>query len=176
MKGKVPTGVTAGMLRLLKYGSRAQLEALAKLAGKEEGFDDRALTLEARRRLQQVLEKAHKAGKATEEEVLDGSLQLGDAHLWIDEWGECVECYKRAKEGFVRLLGEVSAKAVNAAYKVANQLPPDEQIAEYRRLWEMAKVSLPEEAVTYDIANQLGVELDEKGKHEEAKVLYLAAL
>ena len=38
MKGKVPTVITADMLRLLKYCSRAQLGALAKLAGEEEGF------------------------------------------------------------------------------------------------------------------------------------------
>ena len=177
LKGKVPTGVTAGVLRLLRYGSRAQLEALAKLAGKEEGFDDKALTLEARKRLQRVLEKAHKAGKVTEEEVLDGVLALGEAHMWMEEWDECGECFERAKEGFVRLLGEDSAKAVDAAYRVASQLPSDdEEIAECRRLWEMAKVSLPEEAVTYDIANQLGMVLEEKGKYEEAKVFYLAAL
>ena len=41
----------------------------------------------------------------------------------------------------------------------------------------MAKVSLPEEAVRYDIANNLGVLLDEKkGKYEEAKVFSLAGL
>ena len=176
LMGKVPTGVTAGVLRLLRYGSRAQLEALAELAGEEEGFDDKALTLEARKRLQRVLEKAHKAGKVTEEEVLDGVLQLGNAYMWMRQ-GECRACFRRAKEGFVRLLGEDSAKAVNAAYSVASQIPTDdERIVEFRRLWEMAKVSLPEEAVTYAIANQLGDELDEKGKHEEAKVFYLAAL
>ena len=70
LKGKVPTGVTAGVLRLLRYGSRAQLEALAKLAGKEEGFDDRALTLEARKRLQRVLEKEYESGKAKIEKLL----------------------------------------------------------------------------------------------------------
>ena len=40
LKGKVPTGVMAVVLRLLKYGSRSQLEVLGKLVGKEEGFDD----------------------------------------------------------------------------------------------------------------------------------------
>ena len=43
LKGKVPAGVTAGVLRLLRYGSRAQLEALAKLAGggglRRQGLD-----------------------------------------------------------------------------------------------------------------------------------------
>ena len=73
----------------------------------------------------------------------------------------------------MRLLGENSAKA----FMVATQIPSEEEaIAEYRRLWEMAKVSLPDEAVTYDVANQLGARLQEKGKHEEAKALYLAAL
>ena len=177
LKGKVPTGVTAGVLRLLRYGSRAQLEALAKLAGREEGFDDKALTLEARKRLQRVLEKAHKAGKMPEEEVFDGVLQLGNAHMWMNQRNGCVACFERAKEGFVCLLGEDSAQAANAALAVASQIPSDdEKIAEWRRLWEMAKVSLPEEAVTYDIANQLGGSLEFKGKYEEAKVFYLAAL
>ena len=40
----------------------------------------------------------------------------------------------------------------------------------------MAKVSLPDDAVTYDVATKLGMELDDKGKNEEAKVFYLAAL
>ena len=85
-------------------------------------------------------------------------------------------CFRRAREGFVRLLGEDSAKAVNAAYAVASQIPSDdERIAEFRRLWEMAKVSMPDEAVTYDIATMLGVELYHQGKYEEAKVFKLAA-
>jgi tetratricopeptide (TPR) repeat protein len=95
----------------------------------------------------------------------------------MGEWDECKACYKRAKEGFVRLLGKHSAKAVEAALQVAIQIPSDdERIVEFRRLRQMAKVSLPEEAVTYDIANNLGAELDEKGKYEEAKVFWLAAL
>ena len=47
LKGKVPRGVTAGLLHLLKYGSKAQLEVLTKLCG-EEGFEDWAVVLEAR--------------------------------------------------------------------------------------------------------------------------------
>ena len=62
--------MTAGVLRRLKYGSRAQLEALAKLWVEEEGFSDGALLLEARKRSQKVLDKAYKVGKATEEAVL----------------------------------------------------------------------------------------------------------
>ena len=38
------------------------------------------------------------------------------------------------------------------------------------------KVSLPEEAVTYDVADLLGIELDLQGKYEEAKVFKLAVL
>ena len=38
------------------------------------------------------------------------------------------------------------------------------------------RVSLPDEAVTYDIANQLGCKLEMKGKYEEAKVFWLTAL
>ena len=115
----------------------------------------------------------------TEEEVLDGVLQMGVAHMWMNQRNGCLNCFERAKEGFVRLLGEGGAKAVNAAFMVAAQLPSDdERIAEFRRLWEMAKVSLPEEAVTYDIANDLGAKMMEKGngKDEEAKVFQLAAL
>ena len=83
----------------------------------------------------------------------------------------------RVKEGFVRLLGENSARAVYAAFKVDGQLEDeDEVIAEYRQLWEMAKVSLPDKAVTYDVSNELGMELRKKGIHEEAKVFYFAAL
>ena len=60
---------------------------------------------------------------------------------------------------------------------VASQtLRGDEQIVEYRQLWEMAKVSLPDEAVTYDVANQLGEELRKRGQYQEAKVLYLAII
>ena len=62
--------MTAGLLRLLRYGSRAQLEALAKLVGREEGFDDKAVTLEARKRLQRVLEKEYESGKAKIEKLL----------------------------------------------------------------------------------------------------------
>ena len=111
-----------------------------------------------------------------EEEELDGVMTLGRAYMWMGD-GECKACFKRAKEGFARLIGENSAKEVNAAYMVASLIPSDdENIAEYRRLWEMAKVSLSDEAVTYDIATQLGDELREKGKFEEEKVFYLAAL
>ena len=49
LKGRFSTGATAGLLCLLKYGSMAQLEALVKLCDKDEGFDDGALLLEARR-------------------------------------------------------------------------------------------------------------------------------
>ena len=38
------------------------------------------------------------------------------------------------------------------------------------------EVSLPDEAIAYYVANDLVVKLMEKGKYEEAKVLYLAAL
>ena len=183
LKGKVPTGVTAGVLRLLKYGSRAQLEVLAKLCGHEEGFDEAAVELEARRRLQKLLENwvwfppsGYFKFSQVEEEVLDGVFALGRAEGKMNI-GKSKACYERAKEGFVRLLEENSAKAVKAAFKVASQNPSvDEMITEYRRLWERAKVSLPVEVVTFDLANDLGCELDEKGQHEEAKVFYLAAL
>ena len=63
LKGKAPTGVTAGVLCLLKYGNRAQFEALAKLCGEEEGFDDEELLLKVRWRLQKFLDETYKAGR-----------------------------------------------------------------------------------------------------------------
>ena len=77
----------------------------------------------------------------------------------------------------MRLLGEDHAKSAYATYALVFQTAKDdERTAEFRSLWERVKVSLPEEAATYDVANDLGIELGEKGKLEEAKVLYLAAL
>ena len=52
----------------------------------------------------------------------------------------------------------------------------DEGTAELRRLWEVAKVSLPYEVVTYSAANDLGAKLEKEGQYEEAKVIHLAAL
>ena len=160
LKEKVPTGVTSAVLCLLKYGSKAQLAALAKLAGTEEGFDDTALLLEAKKRLRKVLEKAYETGEAREEEVLNGVPVIGDTCMWVDEYDESEACFERAKEWFVCLLGEGSAKVVNAGYSVASQIKSDdEQIVEFRRLWGMERVSLLDEAVTYDVATSLGCEL-----------------
>ena len=89
--------------------------------------------------------------------------------------GKSKACYQRAKEGFVCLLGEDSAKAVGAAFRLA-RVSNDEKITKYGRLWDTTKVFLPDEAVTYDVASQLGVELMRKRQFEDAKVIYLAAL
>ena len=62
MEGLVPMGVTAGALGLLKYGSRLQLEALAKLCDRNE-MDDPALLLKTRKRLQKLLEKGPATGE-----------------------------------------------------------------------------------------------------------------
>ena len=178
-RGRGIHSITVGVLMILRsYKDREKLEALAKLTGPEEGFDDRALHLESRRSLLPLLEEAHEAGEGvTEEEVIDGVVALGIAFNQMQEWNECKACYKRAKEGFVRLLGEDNAKAVDAACRVAGQIPSDDKmLAEFRRLWEISKVSLPEEAATYDIASGLGIKMEDKGKYEEAKVFYLAAL
>ena len=51
----MPKGVTAGVLRLLKYDSTTQVEFLANLCGREEGYDDKVFLLEARRRTQKVV-------------------------------------------------------------------------------------------------------------------------
>ena len=118
----------------------------------------------------------NEAGEEVTEEVLDGVYALGRVCMWMQEWDECRSCYERAKTGYECLLPN-SAKFVDAALVVASQtLCGDERIAEYRHLWEMAKVSLPDEAITLDLANDLRRHLDEKGQHEEAKVLFLAAL
>ena len=93
LKGKVATGVMAGVLRLLKYGNMAQLEALAKLCVREEGFDDEALVHEAEKILQKVLEKAYELGKVTEEAVLDGVMVLGDVCMWIHHHAKCRACF-----------------------------------------------------------------------------------
>ena len=62
--GKGVTSITVGVLIILRsYKDRKKLEELAKLSGQEEGFDDRALHLEARRSLQWLVERAHEAGE-----------------------------------------------------------------------------------------------------------------
>ena len=125
LKGKVPTGVMMGVMRLFTYGSRAQLEALAKLCDKDESET----------------------------------------------------CFERAKEGFVRLFGADHSKSVEATHQLVIQITEgDELIAKLRALWERVKVTLPDEAVTYEVATTLGVELHRKGKDEGAKLVYLAAL
>ena len=101
--------------------------------------------------------------------------------MWVaesdEECNECKTCFERAKEGFVRLLGEGSPKAVNVAYSITSQLPTDdERIMEYKRLWERAKGSLPNEAVKYDIATSMACKFSQMGEYEEAKVLFLADL
>lgn len=102
LSGKVPRGVTAGVLHLLKYGSREQLEALAEMCDRNE-MDDPQLLLETRKRLQKLLEN----GPATEVEVLCGILELGKAHRWMYQFDESAKYYESAKQGFKRLLGEV---------------------------------------------------------------------
>ena len=101
-------------------------------------------------------------------------MALGRAEASV-QTGKNWACFERAKEGFVRLLEENSAEAVGAASRLVRGTV-DERIAEYRQLWEIAKVSVTDETVAYDISNNLGEELMKKGGHEEAKVFYLAAL
>ena len=108
-----------------------------------------------RRNLLPLLEQAHGAGEVAEEEVLDVVLALGKAFNRMGEDNGSKYCFERAKVGYDRLLGKDSVKATEAAFLVASQLLSiDETSVEYKRLWE--KVSLPQQAVTYDITNQLG--------------------
>jgi tetratricopeptide (TPR) repeat protein len=124
------------------------------------------------------LEKAHEAGeKVTEEEVLDGVIAQGLACMQM-QTGESVPYFRRAKEGFLRLLREDHAKSVDATYALVcvTSKDADELIVKLRALWEQVKVTLSEDAVTYDVATCLDIELKNKGNYEEAKVLWLAAL
>ena len=119
----------------------------------------------------------HEAGKVSEEEAFDRIMALGKAKLKMKTGEKSKTCFQRAKEGFVRLLGEASAKAVDAACIVANQtLRANEKIVEFKRLGEMVKLSLPrlDKAITYSVANSLGEQWRLKGKYQEAKVILLA--
>ena len=84
---------------------------------------------------------------------------------------------QEGKRGVRAPAGEKSAKSVEATYRLLIQTTRgDERIAELWALWERVKVSLPDKAITYDIANGLGCELQEKGKYGEEKVIKLTAL
>ena len=121
-----------------------------------------------------VLERAYEAGKVTKE-VLDGVLALGRVYEWLSD-EDCMACIERAKEGFTRLLGEKSAKVMVASNAFAACIESEDERIEFRRLWEMVKVSVPDEKVTDDVANNLEIDLAEKrGQFEESKVFMLAA-
>ena len=66
--GRGNQGVMVGVLRLLKYGNRSRLEALAELCG-EDAMNDPVLALKARRSLQRSLEFQWQHGNIREEEV-----------------------------------------------------------------------------------------------------------
>ena len=67
-----------------------------------------------------------------EEEVLNGVIALRMADMW-EGWRDCKACFERAKEEFVRLLGENCAKAVRVTFHLVRG-SIDESIAEFRRL------------------------------------------
>ena len=180
-RGRIIMGITVGVLMIPKaYKDRKKLEVLAKLIGEEEGFGDDALHLEARRSLLPLLEKAHKAGEVvTEEEVLDGIMgiiALRDTCVWTNDF-DGVTCFERMETGYDWVQGEDHAKSVDATLALLSQTTEgDACIAEFRALWERAKLTLPDEAVTYDITNNLGERLRLEGSYEESKVIHLAAL
>ena len=75
--------------------------------------------------------------------------------------------HKRAKEGFMRQLGDNHAKSVTVTKSLLYQTTEgDELIAGLRALLGWTKVSLPEEARTYEVTNQLGGEFGKKCKLE----------
>ena len=125
--------------------------------------------------MQTVLEKAYKARHVTEAEVLVGFMALGRAYMCVDEWDECQACFERVMEGFVRLQGKFSTKAVGAACHLVRGAA-DEKIAEYRRLLEMAKFLYRTRQSLMMSQTAWVVSWMIKGQHEEAKVLWLAAL
>ena len=112
-----------------------------------------------------MVEIAHEKGELTEKEVLDGVHSLGEAYMWMDGVDDAeddddalavISCFERAKEGFECLLGEDSAEAVMASFSFASQLPCyDDVISEYRRLWETARTSLPNDPITFDIVSEV---------------------
>ena len=112
-RGNGVTSITVGVLMVLRsYKDRKKLEALAKLSGMDEGFNDRVLHLEARRGLLPLLERAHEAGEGvTEEEVL------------LCPSGECKAYFKRAKEGFKRLLGECQGEGGGLSRCESHSIP-----------------------------------------------------
>ena len=72
--------------------------------------------------------------REVEQEVLDGVFALGRAEMRM-KTGKSNACFEKAKEGFVRLLGEDSVKAVQSACFIATQLSTiEERFAEYMRL------------------------------------------
>ena len=128
-RGKGVTSITVGVLMILRsYKDRKKLKALAKLTSRkgedileitEIGIElcivDYALELEARRNLLPLLERAHVVGEGLiEEEVLDSVFVLGRAYNRMREWDVCRACYKRVKEGFVRLLGRIMPIALRS--------------------------------------------------------------
>ena len=84
----------------MKYGNVVQLGALAKLCGHDEGFDDRALVLEARRKLQKILEKAYKAV------TYDVTTSLGCEFQEKGQYEKAKVFYLAALEGRSRVLGQ----------------------------------------------------------------------
>ena len=51
--------------------------------------------LEAKRRMQKVLEWAYEAGKMPEEQVFDRVIALGKACMRMQEWDECLVYFKK---------------------------------------------------------------------------------
>ena len=69
--GRGITGITVGILMILRapYKDKKKLKALVKLSGPDEGFNDHALHLEARRSLLPLFELALKAREGVTKEA-----------------------------------------------------------------------------------------------------------
>ena len=172
-RGRGSQSVTVGVLEIIKGEDLVKLKALAALS-KKECFDDPDLCLKVQKAIQELLESRYASDEASEEDILDASAELGNAFMWTSQYTNAWACYERAKEGYTRILGEDHVKTVEADFRVATQTISsggtlEDKIREYRRVWEKASTLLPDEEITYLIAQELANELEKKSEFAEAK-------
>ena len=158
----MPTVVTAGVLRLMKYGSRAQLEALAKLWRKQEGFDNEALLLG-------TIEKvANGPGEGLQGEARDrggGARRVHGAGASVHvrrRVGRVSSVLRESDGGVCAPAGEVQHQGGWSGMPSCQGGGRREDCGVQASFGD-GEISLPNEAVTYDVANSLGCELDDKG-------------
>lgn len=88
--------------------------------------------------------------------MLDGVLALGNAYGWLQQRDESIALLNRAKEGYNRLPEKHSAISMLNAFRLVHQMNRmSQQIAQYRLLLAITKVSLLDDKVSVSIADQL---------------------